>query len=324
MTPAPDFTSGATTRTHDTVLLEWTAKNPEAARYDGDAPKEMFRAAQPFANHNAGEIAFNPLTPANSADFGLLYVGFADGGSGGDPMNLAQNLASPFGKIHRIDPLASNSKNGKYGIPKSNPFAGKPEALGEIFAYGVRNPQRFSWDSKDGKMYVADIGQNIVEEISPVTIGANLGWNKWEGSYKYVNRQIDLTAPRSEAGLTWPVAEYDHTDPLLQRAAITGVFVYREKEITQLQNLMIFGDNPNGEIFYLHADKLPGGGQDQIRRILFNDKGTNKTLFQLIREKNAAQGKPPAPRASLRFGRGPRGQIFVMNKGDGIIRLFVP
>jgi len=324
VTPAPDFTSGATTRTHDTVLLEWTAKNPEAGKYDGDAPKELFRAAQPFANHNAGEISFNPLTPANSPEFGLLYVGFADGGSGGDPMNLAQNLASPFGKIHRIDPLGSNSKNGKYGIPKSNPFVGRPEALGEIFAYGVRNPQRFSWDSKDGRMYVADIGQNVVEEISPVTLGANLGWNKWEGSYKYVSRQVDLTAPRSEAGMTWPVAEYDHTDPLLQRAAITGVFVYREKDIKQLQNLMIFGDNPSGEMFYLHADKLPSGGQDQLRRIMFNDKGTNKTLLQLIREKNAAQGKPAAPRADLRFGRGPRGQVFVLNKRDGVIRVFVP
>jgi glucose/arabinose dehydrogenase len=233
-------------------------------------------------------------------------------------------MASIFGKILRIDPLGTNSKNGKYGIPASNPFVGKADVLGEIYASGVRNPQRFSWDSKDGRMYVADIGQNIVEEISPVTAGANLGWNKWEGSYKYVSRQVDLSAPRSEAGMTWPVGEYDHTDPLLTRAAITGVYVYREKEIKQLQNLLLFGDNPSGEIFYLNADKLPAGGQDPIRRVMFNDKGTNKTLLQLIREKNAAQGKPPAPRADLRMGRGPRGQIFIMNKRDGIVRLLVP
>ncbi|MBY0492998.1 MAG: PQQ-dependent sugar dehydrogenase [Cyanobacteria bacterium] len=327
MTPAADFTAAdGAKRTHDTVLLEWTAKNPDAPSYDGGAPKELIRVAQPFANHNGGEIAFNPLTPANSPDFGLLYIGSADGGSGGDPMNLAQNLASAFGKILRIDPLGSSSRNGKYGIPKTNPFAGKSDALGEIYAYGVRNPQRFSWDSKDGKMYVADIGQNVVEEISPVTSGANLGWNKWEASYKYVRRQVDLTDPRSEAGLTWPVAEFDHTDALMinNRAAITGVYVYREKEIKPLQNLLIFGDNPSGEIFYVNADKPPNGGQDQIRRILFSDKGTNKTLLQLIREKNAAQGKPPAPRADMRMGRGPRGQIFVLNKRDGVIRLFVP
>jgi glucose/arabinose dehydrogenase len=339
MTPPADFSSGGTGHTHDTVLLEWTAKDPGAASYNGGAPRELIRVAQPFANHNGGEIAFNTLTPASSPEFGLLYIGSADGGSGGDPMNLSQNLASAFGKILRIDPLGTNSKNGKYGIPRGNPFAGKPDALGEIFAYGVRNPQRFSWDSKDGRMYVADIGQNVVEEISPVTIGANLGWNKWEGSFRYVSRQVDLTEPRSEAGMTWPIAEFDHTDPLFTRAAITGVYVYREKDIKQLQNMLLFGDNPSGEIFYVSADKLPDGGQDRIRRVMFNDpstssgspraesrgdKGTNKTLLQLIREKNTAQGRPPAPRADLRMGRGPRGQIFVLNKRDGVIRLLVP
>ena len=324
--PAPDFTSGATTRTHDTVLLEWTAKNPAAAAYDGGPPKELFRAAHPFANHNGGQLAFNELAKPGTGDYGLLYVGFADGGSGGDPMNLSQNLAMAFGKILRIDPLGTNSANGKYGIPASNPFVSdnKPETLGEIYAYGVRNPQRFSWDSKSGRMYVADIGQNVVEEISPVTIGANLGWNRFEGSYAHANRQIDLSNPRSDKTMTWPVVEFDHTDPLLQRAAVTGVYVIRESGVKQLQNLLLFGDNPSGEIFYVNADKLPGGGQDQIRRIMFNDKGTNKTLLQLMREKNAAQGKTPAPRADLRLGRGPRGQIFILNKGDGVIRQFVP
>src|SRR5690606_12388922 len=120
--------------------------------------------------------------------------------------------------------------NGQYGIPAGNPFAndGKDDTLGEIFAYGVRNPQRFTWDTRDGRMLVADIGQNLVEEISPVAIGANLGWNKWEGSYKYVDGQVDLDNPRSEVGLVWPLVEYDHKYPLLQRmAAITGLTVYR-------------------------------------------------------------------------------------------------
>ncbi len=321
----PDFAppDGAK-RTHDTVLHEWTAKNPGAATYDGGAPKELLRVAQPFANHNAGEVAFNLLAKPGTPEFGVLYVGSADGGSGGDPLNLSQNMGSIFGKILRIDPLGSNSKNGKYGIPKDNPFAGKPDVLGEIYAFGVRNPQRFSWDSKDGRMYVADIGQNIVEEISPVSAGANLGWNRWEGSYKYVNRQVDPANPRSEAGMTWPVAEYDHTDPLVTRAAVTGVYVYRDGNIRQLRNLLIFGDNPSGEVFYVNADRLPEGGQGQVRRIMFDDKGTSKTLLQLIREKNAAQGKPAAARADLRFGRGASNQIFVMNKRDGVIRVLVP
>jgi hypothetical protein len=325
ITPKPDFSSPGPNRTHDTVLVEWTAKDAAAATYDGGPPRVLFRVAQPFSNHNGGQIGFNPLVPQNGPEAGLLYVGSADGGSGGDPFNTAQNLGSVFGKILRIDPLGKNSANGQYGIPAGNPFVKNPDALGEIYATGVRNPQRFSWDSKTGRMFVADIGQNIVEEISPVTAGANLGWNKWEGSYRYAGRSgVDMSGPRSESGMTWPVAEFDHRDPLLQRAAITGVYVYRETAIKQLQNLLIFGDNPSGEIFYVHADKLPTDNPSAIHRILLNDKGTPKTLLQIIKEKNAEQGRPqPATRADLRFGLGPQGQIFLMNKRDGIIRLLV-
>ena len=323
--PKPDFVTPGPKRTQDTVLLEWTAKNPAAARYDGGAPREVFRAAQPFGNHNGGQIGFNPLAAPRSAEFGLLYVGLGDGGSGGDPFNVSQNLSSAFGKILRIDPLGKTSANGQYGIPASNPFVKKgPDALGEIYATGVRNPQRFSWDTKTGRLFVADIGQNAVEEISPVTAGANLGWNTWEASFPYVKGQVDTTRQRDEAGLTWPVVEYDHRDPLFQRAAITGLIIYRRNEIRQLQNLMIFGDNPSGQIFYVDADKLPNGGQAAVRQVLFNDNGTRKTLLQLIGEANTKQKREPAGRADLRFGEGPRGQVFVLNKRDGIIRLFVP
>lgn len=324
--PKPDFVPLGPGRTHDTVLLEWTAKNPAAATYDGDAPREILRAQQPFPNHNGGMIAFNPLTPAGSPEFGLLYVGLADGGSGGDPFNMAQNLASAFGKILRIDPQGSNSPNGKYGIPASNPYAGdgKDDTLGEIYASGVRNPQRFSWDPKSGTMYVADIGQNIVEEISPVTAGANLGWNTWEGSFTYGAREVGTANVRGDSTMTYPVAEFDHRDPLLNGPAITGVYVYRQTTIPSLTDKLIFGDNPSGEIFYVDADNPPKGGQDAIRRVLFNDKGQQKTLLQLIREKNAAQEKTAARRADLRMGVGPQGQLFILNKRDGIIRLLVP
>jgi glucose/arabinose dehydrogenase len=320
-----DFAPTGSGRSHDTVLLEWTAKDAGAATYDGGAPKEVFRVAHPFPNHNGGQIGFNPQ--ASSAEAGLLYVGFADGGSGGDPMNMAQNLASAFGKILRIDPLGSNSKNGRYGIPAANPFAGdgKDDTLGEIYAYGLRNPQRFGWDPKDGRMFVADIGQNQVEEVSPVPAGGNLGWNKWEASYKFVRRQVDVENPRSEAGMVWPVVEFDHRDPILQGlVAVTGVGVYRDSAIKQLRNLLIFGDNPSGEIFYVSADNLPNGGHGAIRRIMLNDGGTNKTLLQLINAKNAARGKSNASRADLRFGFGPKQEIFLLNKRDGIIRMLVP
>ena len=120
--PRADFVPNGAGHTHDLVLLEWTAKNPAAATYDGGPPREMFRIAKPFQNHNGGEIAFNPLAAPRSPDYGLLYIGVADGGSGGDPYKHAQNLKAIFGKILRIDPLGTNSANGKYGIPAVNPF----------------------------------------------------------------------------------------------------------------------------------------------------------------------------------------------------------
>ncbi len=325
MTPKPDFTPLGGNHTHDTVLLEWSAKDAAAATYDGGAPRELFRTAHPFPNHNGGQIAFNPTARPGTPDFGLLYVGFADGGSGGDPFTHAQNLGTPFGKILRIDPLGSNSANGRYGIPASNPFVQRAGAVTEIYALGVRNPQRFWWDSKDGRMFLADIGQNTVEEVSLVTSGANLGWNKWEASFAYVNRAVSPANPRSEAGMTWPAVEYDHKDPLLMNSvAVTGVIVYRQTAIPQLTHLLIFGDNPSGQIFYVDADGPLNGGQAGIRRILFNDNGTRKTLLQLIQEKNTAKGITPATRADLRFGAGPNGQIFILNKRDGIVRLLVP
>ena len=312
--------------THDTVLLEWTAKTPTAEAYDGGPPRELFRMRQPFANHNAGDLSFHPLAKPGSPEFGLLYVGVADGGSGGDPMNLSQNLGSAFGKIFRIDPLGSNSRNKKYGIPASNPFVKTKDALGEIYALGVRNPQRFAWDPRNGNMFVADIGQNIVEEVSPVTAGANLGWNTWEGSYRFISRQaVSAEKPRSDPAMTYPVAEYGQIDPLLQnQSAASGLIVYRGKEIPQLSNRLIFTDMPSGEIFYVSADKLPPGGQDPIRRVMIGTEGDFKTVLQVIQAKNQQQGKKPATRADLRISAGPANQIFLLNKGDGVIRVLAP
>lgn len=322
--PAPDFTPTGDGDSHDTVLLEWTAKNPSAAEYDGEAPRELLRFQQPFSNHNGGLIAFNPLARPGQPDFGKLYVGNADGGSGGDPMNMSQNMGSLFGKILRIDPLGTNSRNGKYGIPADNPFANTTGALGEIYALGVRNPQRFGWDPSNGRMYVADIGQNTIEELSPVPRGGNLGWNVWEASFRFGRGGVDTTGKRSDGAMTYPIAEYDHTDSILSnRAAVTGVIVYRNGPITQLRNRILFGDNPSGEVLHVSADDAQAAGQDHIRRVLFNDKGDVKTYLQLIREKNAQQGKNAASRADLRFGTGPDDQVFLLNKADGVIRLLV-
>lgn len=324
--PKADFVPGGGGRTHDSVLLEWTAKDPYAATYDGGRPRELMRFEQPFANHNGGLVAFNPLASPGSAEYGLLYVTSADGGSGGDPLNTAQNLKSAFGKILRIDPLGSNSANRKYGIPASNPFVGARDgSLGEIYAWGVRNAQRIAWDPKTGNMFIGDIGQGTVEEISLVTAGANLGWNKWEGSFSFVSRsEVGMTNQRRDPEVTYPIVEYGHQDPLFGRqVAVTMGYVYRAKAITQLTDKLLFGDMPSGEIFYINADSLPQGGQ-QFHRILFKNNSAAKTLLELIREKNARQGKTAATRADLRFGMGPDSQIFILNKADGTIRLLVP
>ncbi len=191
-------------------------------------------------------------------------MGIADGGSGGDPLNMAQNLGSPFGKIFRIDPLGNNSANKKYGIPADNPMRNTPGALPEIYAYGVRNPQRFAWDSRNAAMFMADIGQGTVEEISRVTPGANLGWNLWEGSYKYAGRQgVALDNRRGDPTMTYPIAEWGQLDPLLQtQSAAGGLVVYRGNQIPQLANLLIFADMPSGETLLRErgppAERRPG------------------------------------------------------------------
>jgi hypothetical protein len=313
--------------THDTVLFEWTAKNPAAAANDGGPPREMVRFRQPFANHNAGLASFNPFAMPTAADYGLLYFTLADGGSGGDPFNMAQNLGTPYGKMLRVDPLGTNSANGKYGIPAGNPFVNdnKAETLGEIYAYGLRNPQRFGWDPNTGRLFISEIGQNIVEEISVATAGANLGWHDWEASFRFIDRtHIDLNQRRADPKVTYPIVEFDHHDALFQNnVAVTGLVVYRGTAVPQLSNKLLFGDNPSGEVFYIDADRLPGGGQDTIRRVLFNSGGSGKTLLTLIREKNAAQKRTAADRADLRFGTGPENRVFLLNKQDGTIREIV-
>ena len=233
-----------------------------------------------------------------------------------------------FGKILRIDPLGSDSGNGRYGIPAHNPYAsdGDDCSLGETFASGLRNPQGLAWDPVNGNMFVTDIGQNIIEEISLVTAGADLGWNSWEGSYRFISRrEVALENPRSELGITFPIAEYGQLDPLLQsRSAAGGVVVYRDDTIPQLRGRVFFADFPQGEIFHLPADDLPDGGQDAIRRVLLRDGDQVKRLLKIVAETTVAQGRTPAVRVDLRFGQGPDGRVFLMNKHDGVIREIVP
>ena len=121
------------------------------------------------------------------------------------------------------------------------------------------------------------------------------------------------------------MVEYGQLDPLFQRSsAATGLVVYRDDAVPQLTDLVLFGDGPSGEVFYFPADNLPEGGQDAMRRVLFDDGGESKTLLQMIREQNVAQGRTPTARADVRLDTGPGGQIFLLNKHDGVIRRLVP
>lgn len=326
--PDPDYAAGGEDVSHHTVLHEWRARDPEASAYDGGPPRELLRLEQPFGNHNGGAIAFDPLASPGDADFGLLYVGSADGGSGGDPLDLAQDPGSAFGKILRVDPLGTDGPTGAYGIPPENPYAGEasPGVLGEIYARGVRNPQHFAWDPASGAMYVADIGQNMVEEVSPVTRGADLGWNVWEGSFRFVSRRaVRADDPRSDPDVTYPVAEYDHEDPLVgPRAAVTGLHVHRSGTVPELTGRVLFGDLPSGEIFHFDADDPPEGGSDDLRRVLLDAGGGPRTLLELVRRKNQEQGRAPARRTDLRIFADRDGRIFLLNKHDATIRLLVP
>jgi hypothetical protein len=138
------------------------------------------------------------------------------------------------------------------------------------------------------------------------------------------NTRVELSNPRGEPGITYPVAEFDQNDPLLQPgSAATGVVAYRDNRIPQLTNRVLWGDLPSGEVFHVPADGLRGG-QAAIRRVLFRDGAETKTLLEVVQAKNEDQGRPPTFRADLHFGRGPAGRVFLLNKWDGVVREIVP
>ncbi len=315
-------------RDHDEVLLEWTALNPSAGTFvpaDSAHPyREVFRIARPNSNHNAGYLSFNPTAAAS--DRGNLYFGTGDSGGGGDPYNLAQSLNKAYGAILRINPLlpttgtAHPSANGQYSIPSDNPYyTGNTAFLPEKYAAGFRNPQRFTWDSANGRMFVADIGQNLVEEIDIGQAGANYGWNQREGSYVYNSNGTDGANVRGDAattGFTYPIAEYAHYGSA-GNAVTTGP-VYRQARIPALNGRLIFSDFVNGVPYTLDANNLPTGGSSGITELRLRSNGAETTFLNLIKKVNAS-----ATRADLRFGTDAQNNVYFLNKQDGVIRRIV-
>ena len=160
-------------------------------------------------------------------------------------------------------------------------------------------------------MFMSDIGQNVVEEVSPVTIGANLGWNVWEGSYRYVSRAVMTESPRSDPKMTYPIVEWGQLDPVMlpnNSAASVSLLVYRSTAVPQLTNKILFGDMPSGEVFHVSADTLPKGGQDPIRRVVFVTDGRRRAALgagdHQGEEPRARQAGSRARRPALRRQRG--------------------
>ena len=195
----------------------------------------LLTIAQPYTNHNGGMIDFGPD--------GFLYIGMGDGGSFNDPQARSQNLASYHGKLLRIDPdVSGNDSNPTYAIPSSNPFFGPITGLDEIFAYGFRNPWRWSFDRATGELWLGDVGQNAIEEVNKVVLGGNYGWRIYEGTQCTNIEPTNCVA----SNYTMPIFEYNHSN---SRCSITGGYVYRGNRGTFPKGSYLYADYCTGEIF---------------------------------------------------------------------------
>ena len=257
---------------HQNVVVQWKVSASNPLVVDPSTRKDLIREDHPALNHNGGTIAFGPD--------GNLYWALGDGGTANDSGNghivstgNAQDLSVLMGKVLRIDVNGTNSANGKYGIPADNPFINTSGALKEIYAYGFRNPFKFSFDKPTGRLVLADVGQNNVEEVDLVNKGGNYGWAVKEGTFLF-NRTGSTAgtvnpnnSPGSPAGLIDPVLEYDHVSG---GSAIIGGFVYHGSLLPQLDGKYVFGDlsdstfagPANGRLFY--AD-LSGGPINEFK-----------------------------------------------------------
>jgi len=216
-----------------TVIAEYHVSATDPNRANPNSGKVLLRFNQPFDNHNGGQIAFGKD--------GFLYIGTGDGGSGGDPQGNGQSLATLLAKILRID-INSGSP---YGVPPDNPFVGLAGARPEIWAYGFRNPWRFSFDLKTKRFFIGDVGQSNWEEIDILAKGGDFGWNIMEGNHCY-----PPGASCNPSGLIPPIAEYDHS----QGIAVIGGYVYRGKAIPALAGMYVFGDFGSGQIWTLQEN----------------------------------------------------------------------
>lgn len=263
---------------HHTVIREFEVVDPASVPLSVVAGnREVLRITQPRGNHNGGALEFGPD--------GMLYISLGDGGGSSDGLDNGQDLTTIHGSILRIDPTGSNSANGEYGIPAANPRVGLP-GLDEIWAWGLRNPYRVSFDQQTGFLWIGDVGQFEIEEVNIGATGVNFGWNLREGRFFFVGGTLCTEDPGIPTGLmlTDPVGQYDHDEG----RAIIGGFVYRGERMPQFFGRYIFADL-NGRVFFLDGT--------EVREI--DDTGSG---------------------SALGFGQDGRGEIYLM-RGQSVNRL---
>jgi glucose/arabinose dehydrogenase len=290
--PAPGTLTGPID--HQNVLTQWKVNSSNTDVVDTSTQKDLLREDHPALNHNGGTIAFGPD--------GDLYLAIGDGGTANDSGNghivstgNAQSLSVVMGKMLRIDPNGNNSANGKYGIPSDNPFVNTPGAVPEIYALGLRNPYKFSFDQPTGQLIEGDVGQNQVEEVNTIVKGGNYGWPIKEGTFLFnrtgPNAGTDnpTNSPGSPSGLIDPLAEYDHN----AGTAVVGGFVYHGTLLPALDGKYVFGDFSNGPF------SAPGNG-----RLFYSDLSTGQ-----INEFNL---NAPLGLWLKGFGEDANGEIYVL------------
>ncbi|MGP4016531.1 PQQ-dependent sugar dehydrogenase [Saccharopolyspora sp. 5N708] len=302
------------------VVTEWTADDPAADEFSGTS-REIFRFGFTTQVHAIQQIDFNPTARPGDPDYGLLYLAVGDGGIGVDS-DVPQDMSTPAGKILRIDPAGTNGPNGQYGIPASNPFVGTPGALGEIYALGMRDPHRFSWDPAGrNAMYLGHIGQHAIEAVYEVRAGDNFGWSEREGRFEFRRETQCYLYPLPEDDdqydYVYPVAAYDHDPPpnwpcdADSGHAISGGQVYRGTDLPLLRGKYIFGDLVDGRVFYTDVNRMQRGApRAPLHEMqLFDTDGNQLRMTDFVGD----------GRVDLRFGVDAERNLYLLAKANGKI-----
>ena len=300
------------------VITEWTAADPAADTFSGTR-REIMRIGFKGQIHAIQQIDFNPTARKGSRDYGILYVASGDGGQGAST-TAPQDLATPYGKLLRIDPAGTDGTGGQFGIPPDNPFAGDDGVLDEIYAIGMRDPHRFSWDPATGRMYLGHIGEHRIESVYEVRPGDNFGWSEREGPFVFKRGDpqcgvYPLPDNDGQNGYVYPVAAFDHNPPpghpLCSDSghAISGGFVYRGHDVPELRGKYVFTDLVDGRVLYTEASEMRRGRpMARIHQLMIYDAAGKRTSFQeLVGDE----------RVDLRFGRDGRGELYLLAKANG-------